>query len=121
MLTLICGVPNAGKTTYSKRYKDVLHLDEIGTIDKVIKIVEQIKDDVVIEGYFGKVWERVKIRSAYKGYAKCIFLNTTIEESIKREDRGRYNCILCRAHNLFEQPTYNEGWDEIVIIRGKNE
>ena len=28
-MILICGIPNAGKTTYSQRYSDVIHFDEV--------------------------------------------------------------------------------------------
>ena len=34
-VTLICGLPNAGKTTYSKKLENVIHLDDyIGRIFK---------------------------------------------------------------------------------------
>ena len=27
-ITLICGLPNAGKTTYSRQFENVIHLDD---------------------------------------------------------------------------------------------
>ena len=119
-LILICGLPNAGKTTYSKRYDNALHQDDIGKIDRIISIINQADDDVVIEGYFGTQDARSRIRSAYKGKAKCIFLDISVEESIRREDRNRHPQILRNASRFFEPPTYSEGWDEIIVIGENN-
>lgn len=120
MLTMICGLPNAGKTTYSKRYDNALHQDDIGRISCIVEMIEN-KDDVVIEGYFGRRYERNKVREAYHGYTKCIFLDISVDESIKREDRNRHPQILRNASRFFEPPTLDEGWDEIIIIRGEHE
>ena len=118
MLMLICGTPNAGKTTYSSRFDNALHLDEIGTTDKVIGEMKQIDGDVVVEGYFGNAESRRKVRSAYGGEARCVFIDISVEESIKREKRNRHEAILRNASRFFEPPTLDEGWDEIIIIRG---
>jgi len=120
MLTLICGLPNAGKTTYSKQYNCVLHQDEIGAVSKIIKMIEH-KNYVVIEGYFGNRTERNRVREAHNGYTKCIYLDISVEESIEREDRNRNPQILRNAARFFEPPSLDEGWDEIIIIRGDNE
>ena len=121
MLTLICGLPNAGKTTYSKRYDNALHQDDIGTIDRIIKAVGQTDGDVFIEGYFGRKDQRSRVRSSYKGFARCIFIDISVEESIRREDRNRNEHILRNAARFFEPPTYDEGWDEIIIIEDNND
>ena len=121
MLTLICGIPNAGKTTYSSRFDNALHLDEIGATDKVIDKMKQIDGDVVVEGYFGSVESRRRVRSAYGGEARCVFIDMSVEESIKRERRNRHPQILRNASRLFEPPTLEEGWDEIIIIKGDND
>lgn len=118
MLTLICGLPNAGKTTYSLQFDKPLHLDEIGSADNVIDKMKQIDGDVVVEGFFGKSADRRKIRSAYSGEAVCIFIDISVEESIRRENRNRHPNILRNASNKFEPPTLDEGWDEIRIMRG---
>ena len=120
MLTLICGLPNAGKTTYSKQYGDVLHQDDIGTTTNCVKAIEQINGDVVIEGFFGTQEARSRVRSAHKGKAKCIFLDISTEESIRRENRNRHPQILKNASRFFEPPSYSEGWDEIIVIGEEN-
>lgn len=114
MLTMICGLPNAGKTT---KFKDALHQDDIGSIDRIVSTIEPMQD-VVIEGYFGRKEERNMVRQAHHGYAKCIFIDISVEESIKRENRNRHPQILRNASRFFEPPTLDEGWDEIIIIRG---
>lgn len=114
MLTMICGLPNAGKTT---RFKDALHQDDIGTIDRIISTIKPM-DDVVIEGYFGRRNERDRVRESHDGYARCIFIDISVEESIRRENRNRHPQILRNASRFFEPPTLDEGWDEIIIIRG---
>lgn len=120
MLTMICGIPNAGKTTYSRRYYNALHLDEIGTTDRVIEAIKQADGDVIIEGYFGNADSRSRVRAAHNGYAKCVFLNVSVDESIRRENRNRNERILRNAARFFEPPTYSEGWDEIIIIGDNN-
>lgn len=117
MLMLICGIPNAGKTTYSSRFDNALHLDEIGATDKVIGKMRQIDGDVVVEGYFGNAESRRKVRSAYGGEARCVFIDISVDESIKREKRNRHEAILRNASRFFEPPTLDEGWDEIIVIR----
>lgn len=118
MITMICGLPNAGKTTFSKQYKNALHQDDIGTIENIINAINQIDGDVVIEGYFATCDERKRVISAYNGNAKCIFIDISVEESIRRENRNRHPQMLKNASRFFEPPTLNEGWDEIIIIRG---
>lgn len=120
MLTMICGLPNAGKTTYSKQFNNVLHQDNIGTISNIVSVIKPM-DDIIIEGYFSRRNERDRVRTAHKGYAKCIFIDISVEESIKRENRNRNPQILRNAARFFEPPTIEEGWDEIIIIRGEHE
>lgn len=120
MITLICGLPNAGKTTYSKQFDNALHQDDIGAIKRIVNIIEPM-DDVIIEGYFGRRNERERVRKAHNGYAKCIYIDISADESIKREDRNRHPQILRNAAWFFEPPTLDEGWDEIIIIRGEHE
>lgn len=120
MLLMICGLPNAGKTTFSKRYKNALHYDEIGTLSNVVKAIEKASGDVVIEGYFGTSDERKKVISAYDGKTRCIFIDIPSEESIRREDRNRNPQIIKNASRFFETPSYSEGWDEIIVIGDNN-
>ena len=121
MLILICGLPNAGKTTDSKRFENALHQDDIGTISKCINAIEQIDGDAVIEGYFSTQDARQRIRSSYNGKAVCIFIDISLEESIRRENRNRHPQILKNASTHFEPPTLDEGWDEIRIVRDSYE
>lgn len=115
---LICGIPNAGKTTYSSKYENVIHTDEIKKTRLVCDMVSNAGDNVCVEGIWISAHIRKELLRSYKGNGKkvCVWLNTPYEECVKREDRGRGTLIIQNCHELFEPPTYEEGWDEIIII-----
>ena len=116
MLTLICGLPRAGKTTYSQRYDNVIHLDLCGAYRGVIHHVQARHGDVVVDGVYDKRFFRECLIRAYNGKGlRCIWLDTPIE--IKRTRKGwNKGCDF-----PFEPPTLDEGWNEIIIIRGDDE
>ena len=117
MMTLICGLPNAGKTTYSGQFGNVIHMDEEKKLSSVCEKVAKM-EDVVVEGVFGKRAQRARVMDAYRGgIRKCVFIDITIDECIGREDRNRPEFILRNAYRLFEPPTLEEGWDELEVIR----
>ena len=121
MLTLICGIPNSGKTTFSKRYQNVIHLDEVSNYRTVCDMVAKM-DDVCVEGIYIDPHLRKDVLKAYKGDRKvCIFLDTPLKECIAREERNRGTLIIKNCHLLFIPPTYDEGWDEIIVLRGDNQ
>lgn len=119
MFILICGLPNAGKTTYSQNFKNVLHIDEIGfnqiILDKLSK--KHNDEDIIVEGIYGSPASRQKLVKAYQGKTKCIFLDVPFEEIVRRENRGRAEFVLQSAAKHFMPPTYDEGWDEIEVIK----
>ena len=117
MLILIVGLPNSGKTTYSQQFHDVIHLDDVGSMREICRMVSTDRD-VVIEGFIGLPRHRREILNEYKGdYRKCIFLDMTFEESVRRENRGRAEFVLKNASVFFTPPTYDEGWDAIIRIK----
>lgn len=126
MLVLICGLPNAGKTTYSLQYDNVVHVDEVvaqkrsltDTLLDMIREADKESVDLCIEGVFPMANIRKMFRKEYSGKAKCIWLDTPYEECIKRENRGRAQLLIENCQKIFEPPTYDEGWDEIIIIGG---
>ena len=117
MLTLICGMPNAGKTTYSKQFANVIHLDDVGRPSKVADMVRGMTGDVVVEGVFGMPRNRMRLVDAYDGPTRCIFLDVPFDEILRREDRGRAEWLLRNAAKHFTPPAHDEGWDEIEVIR----
>lgn len=117
MLTLICGKPRAGKTTYSERFENVIHLDTSGAYRGVIHHIKQTSGDVVVEGVYRTKEQRGTLIKAYNGdECRCIFLDTSDEIRRSRKGWDKY----CDIHP-FEPPTLDEGWDEIIIIRGEHE
>ena len=116
MLTLICGLPRAGKTTYAERFDDVIHLDSCGVYRGVIHQMWTKKGDVVVDGVYHQRHQRECLIRAYQGNGtRCIWLNTPQE--VRRTRKGWSK----RCDYPFEPPTYDEGWDEIIIIRGNND
>ena len=47
---------------------------------------------------------------------KCIFINTPLEICLSRCDNGRKENIVKYMFNVFEPPTKEECWDEIIIF-----
>ena len=126
-MILICGIPNAGKTTYSQRFDNVIHMDDVASkgraLSRILKIVSTSKEDVCIEGVFISAHQRKQLVDACNHEWKniCIWLDTPLEECIKRENRGRKSNLMQNCYACMQPPTFAEGWDEIVIIRGDDE
>lgn len=118
MLTLICGLPNAGKTTYSERYANVVHSDDYPSSRKLLALVSDISDDACVEGIFVTSHSRRLLLKSYPGDgAECIFLDTPMEACVEREDRGRSTIFIRNCASVLEYPSYDEGWDDILIVR----
>lgn len=117
MLILICGIPNAGKTTYSQKYNNVIHLDDVIRTSVICEMVAR-EDDVCVEGVFVDARRRKKIAEVYEGKKICIWLDTPEDVCISRESRNRSEGLIKCCSQSFEPPTLDEGWDEIIIIRG---
>ena len=115
MLTLICGIPNSGKTTYSARFGDVIHLDEVQDYSAICEMASGMENPI-IEGLYLLAENRTQLLDACADHSpkRCIWLDTTLEECIRREDRNRPAFVITQCANTFEPPTYDEGWDEIV-------
>jgi predicted kinase len=127
MFTLICGIPNAGKTTYSSKYSNVIHMDDVVPQKKGLAYEEvcdslfKCDSDICLEGVFVASRIRRKLCESYKGEKICLWLDTPIEECIARENRHRGTFIISNCAQHFEPPTLDEGWNEIIIIRGEHE
>lgn len=116
MLLLICGLPRTGKTTLSEQYDNeiVIHLDNTNNLYfGVERAVRDMDGDVVVDGVYSKALNRRRLLREYRGDGpkKCIWLDIPFEVRSKRK-----NFIGFREEG-FEPPTYEEGWDEIEIIR----
>lgn len=127
MVTLICGLPNAGKTTYSKHFENVVHFDECPQPRHKIfeEIVAKAEGDVVAEGVCNSKRSRAMFLHAirHKDERKvCIWIDTPLEECIRRENAYRKRPVsMVEEHGRrFEPPTYEEGWDEIIRITAED-
>lgn len=117
MLILICGIPNAGKTTFSRHFENVLHVDDYH-MDYCNKLASQAEGDVCIEGIYNAAWQRKKLIQACINQSPkvCIWLDTPLEVCTERENRGRPLIIF--NHNKMEIPSMAEGWNIIIRIGG---
>ena len=118
-MVLICGIPNAGKTTYSKQYDSVIHYDGLRTTTR--KRHELLKElarngNAVMEGVFCDSRVRREIIECCPSDERkvCIWLDTPVEECVNRENRDRHISIVKHYAKAFQPPTYDEGWDEII-------
>lgn len=117
-MTLICGIPNAGKTTYSMQYKNVVHLDDYGhCLWTCLKKAVTFENPVIEGVYWGKKERKELINAKDWGNRACIWLDTPVDECVKRTGKSE-RCVRSYAQ-MFEPPTIDEGWDEIRIIRGE--
>lgn len=111
MLTLICGMPRAGKTTYSRQFDNVIHLDGLSYHAVKRKVAEAL-GDIVVDGVYAHPQNRKSLIAAYNGKGKrCIWLDTPLE--VRRTRPMWHPC----PEMEFEPPTLDEGWDEIIRIR----
>ena len=114
MLTLICGPPNAGKTTLSRGFTDVVHVDEVRRPHDVLARVAA-SDSICVEGVFARASERERLLRAYgRPDARCIWLDVDERTSVAREARGRPAWALRACARDFEPPTLAEGWLEVM-------
>ena len=121
-LILIIGLPNAGKTTYSGRYESVLHLDDFPwRWQPCLKAAATTEaSELVVEGIYNFARRRMELLEALKdkpGKRICIWLDTPVEECVRREDRGRPDGIVWMHQRQAQLPTEDEGWDEIIVVQ----
>lgn len=114
---LIIGFSNSGKTSYSEQFDNVFHLDQGFSVQDMPQ-----KGDIVVEGVYLRQRMRKKILDAInkEKYEKiCIWFDTPIEVCIEREHEGRKrpDALLYSQSISFQPPTYDEGWDKIIVIR----
>ena len=119
---LICGLPNAGKTTFSKQFKTVLHYDDISHLPKKERDhIILTTDAECVEGVFNTRANRTWItRNVPHDHKVCIWIDTPVDECIRREKRFRSEFFIQILNKHFEPPTLDEGWDEIIHIKGDN-
>lgn len=117
MITLICGRPRAGKTTYSKRFENVIHLDDsrfLSLKDRYNDVLNKIRNnvfDIVVDGIYSTKKQRIELLKTYKGFgSRCIWINTDLNTISKRY------LFHKKDPYPFDSPTYDEGWDEVIEI-----
>lgn len=124
-MVIIIGLPNSGKTTFSERFKNVIHFDSIPhryayeQYQKCNELAAQAEGDVCIEGLYNSKRSRMELLKAIAdkpGKRICIWLDTPVEECCRRENRHRPIGIVHAHARSFQPPSMDEGWDEIVRV-----
>ena len=117
------GLPNSGKTTYSSNYNNVVHFDELlGCSDrKFSQAIEIVKNNnnIVLEGVYSLHKQRIALLQNIGVNIKktCIWINTPYEICIKRAKNCRPKIFVDAHYKVFQPPTYDEGWDEIIVLQ----
>ena len=112
MSVLICGLSNAGKTTYSRNFDNVIHYDNVsGTTRQKHEyiVTEARKGEVCVEGVYNEPFRRKELAEAMTGRKVCIWLDTPLDVCRQRPNFS--------GTRIFEPPTLDEGWDEIIIVK----
>ena len=121
-MILICGIPNAGKTTYSSRFDNVIHFDGLrGTMKQMFSsVVEMVSrnPDICVDGVYANACERKRlVAAASRSKNTCVWLDTPVDVCVSRENRNRPEELPAWTRQTFEPPTYEEGWDEIIVLK----
>lgn len=131
MIILICGLPNAGKTTYSKNYSNVIHLDDFLEKAKSPRSLYNLcneaaaaseNKDVCVQGVYALRKQRINLLDLVKDKQDkkiCIWIDTPIQICKQRENRNRSEEFVESFQKFFKPPTFDQGWDEIIQITNK--
>lgn len=125
------GYPNSGKTTYSSNFENVIHHDDVSKYGyKKYKsgfhyCEDQLRNmdgDVCVEGIYNTIVDRRRILNILKDknyYKICIWMDTSIEECRRRSKLYRFepSFVIDHSIDIFQEPTYDEGWDQIIRIQ----
>lgn len=122
-MILICGIARAGKTTYAQRFGNVIHLDDYPQprFTNCNKAISKMKGEIIVEGVYVTKKSRMNLLKSVKTKDKrtCIWIDTSLDVALKRG--GRKKKAIRKIAETFEPPTLDEGWDEIVIVKGEQE
>ena len=129
-LIILCGASGSGKSTISKKLAQEqnltrLSMDELEFFlhsDLLPLIIESLQswENVIVDALYTKLKWREVILEATKDF-QCkrtlIFVDTPLDECIRR-NRGRDGAlpdfVIEDIYNSIENPTLDEGWDEIL-------
>lgn len=146
-LIVLCGLPGSGKTSYAKRICDLYNIlyfssDEIrekingnasdqSNVNTVFEIMQQNTINSLKSG-FDVIYDATNLKRKYRKalldtcpkevIKKCYVIWTPIEECIIRDserDRTVGISVIDRMVKSFQAPYYDEGFDEIKIIKNQ--
>jgi len=123
MFILIIGLPNSGKTTYSNIYNNVVHFDNLQghSIQKFNQAIDITKNNnnIILEGVYSLRKQRIELLQNIDVNIKkiCVWINTPYEICVERAKNCRPKIFVDAHYKVFQPPTYDEGWDEIIVLQ----
>lgn len=141
---LMIGVPGSGKSTLARKVADmenavVLSSDELreelfGDVwefrknkllfDEMYRRADRLLSEgtsVVLDATNISRRHRKRILNRFGSfYKECYFINPSLDKVLlqnKKRDRNVPESIVAKMHERLQEPSYNEGWDKINIIR----
>lgn len=137
------GIPGSGKTTLSKKFSSEYNINlyswdeykqqistKLGTTKSrffnAIKQSLKNNEDVIVDDLYETKESRIKLISELSDI-KCkkilVVIQAPIEVCIERDKiRKTHNLgerTIRRYYNKYQQPSLDEGWDEIIYIENK--
>ena len=132
ILYVMFGVPDSGKTTYSKQLADTEGLtrfarDEMrcrNLTELMTPVVESLRngDNVVVDSVHSRLVDRQKLLQLVKR-VPCkkvlVYMNTSLDECLKRNANKPHPLtdeFIKFSYRSLQRPRKSEGWDEIMVI-----
>lgn len=140
VIYVLCGIPASGKSTLAKylskeknailySYDDLEGANTTPEISNAVmkQMFENIKYDlsngknVICDVLMITKKQRLRLLDYLNDVCCekiCIVLQTSLEECLVRNtNRNRTvpDFVLIHSHNIFEYPSYNEGWNELFV------
>lgn len=143
MIRVLCGIPASGKTTLGRelkeKYNAKLHsYDDVEDANDIaVCSMEEVYSrwmagikadinngyDVICDSTNLTVKQRAKLLNHLKGFdtrKRLYIVNTPVEECLSRNSQrktGRLpDFVITQSQEMYEHPSYAEGWNEIIFI-----
>lgn len=132
-LYVMCGVPGAGKSTFSRKFAEEKGLERFSfdemrcfRLESFMKpALEAMRNgkSVILDTVNLRVNVRKKVLQAAEEIPckkVVVFMDTSLEQCLYRNAHREcrlQDCIIESTYRSLQKPTLDEGWDEIIIVK----